>query len=140
MRTMFCWTVALVLAAAPAALRAEEKGDKKVVPAVLNFKMKTLDGKEADLSKYQGKVVLFVNVASKCGLTPQYKALQELHDKYAKDGLVIVGVPANEFGKQEPGTDADIAKFCETNTTASSSTCCRKWSSRGTASARSTSS
>ncbi len=104
----WCWWSA-------AALQAEEKGEKKVVPAVLNFKMKTLDGKDADLSKYQGKVVLFVNVASQCGLTPQYKTLQELHDKYAKDGLVIIGVPANEFGKQEPGSDADIAKFCETN-------------------------
>jgi glutathione peroxidase len=114
MRNTFCWAVALVLAVAPA-FRAEDKGDKKMVPPVLNFKMKTLDGKDADLSKYQGKVVLFVNVASKCGLTPQYKGLQELYDKYGKDGLVIIGVPANEFGKQEPGTDADIAKFCETN-------------------------
>ena len=67
MRKMFCWAMALVLAVVPAALRAEDKGDKKVVPPVLNFKMKTLDGKDADLSKYQGKVVLFVNVASKCG-------------------------------------------------------------------------
>jgi glutathione peroxidase len=79
---------------------------------VLNFKMKGIDGKEVDLSKYQGKVVMFVNVASKCGLTPQYKALQEVYDKYSKDGLVIVGVPANEFGKQEPGTDLEISKFC----------------------------
>src|SRR5260370_14440807 len=76
--------------------------------------MKTLDDKPVELSKYQGKVVLFVNVASKCGLTPQYKGLQELHDKYADKGLAIIGVPANEFGGQEPGTNEDIAKFCET--------------------------
>ena len=104
-----------VLAALATPLRAadtdKEKGDRKV-PAVLNFKMKALDGKEVDLSKYQGKVVLFVNVASECGYTPQYAQLQVLHAKYAKDGLAIVGVPANEFGKQEPGTDAEIAKFC----------------------------
>jgi glutathione peroxidase len=114
MRKTVCWAVALVLAAAPA-LRADDKGDKKMVPPVLNFKMKTLDGKDVDLAQYQGKVVLFVNVASKCGLTPQYKALQALHDKYAKDGLAIVGVPANEFGMQEPGTNAEIAQFCEAN-------------------------
>jgi glutathione peroxidase len=102
----------LVLAAASFA-RAEEKKAEKKVPAVLNFTMKSLDGKDVELSKYQGKVVLFVNVASKCGYTPQYQGLQALHDKYAKEGLVIVGVPANDFGKQEPGTNADIAKFCE---------------------------
>ncbi len=100
----------------PASVRAEKKKESKpMVPAVLQFKMKTLDGKDADLSKYQGKVVLLVNVASKCGLTPQYEALQALHKKYAKDGLVIVGVPANEFGKQEPGSDAEIATFCKAN-------------------------
>jgi len=92
--------------------RADEKGDKKV-PPVLNFKMKSLAGKEVDLSQYQGKVVLIVNVASKCGYTPQYKGLQTLHDKYASEGLVVLGVPANDFLKQEPGTNEQIAKFCE---------------------------
>lgn len=86
--------------------------DKKV-PEVLNFKMKSLEGKDVDLSKYQGKVVLVVNVASACGYTGQYKGMQGLHDKYAKDGLVVLGVPCNDFGKQEPGTEADIAKFCD---------------------------
>ena len=76
--------------------------------------MKTLEGKDADLSKYQGKVVVFVNVASFCGYTKQYTQLQALHEKYGKDGLVILGVPANEFGAQEPGSDAEIAKFCST--------------------------
>ncbi|MSR57089.1 MAG: glutathione peroxidase [Planctomycetaceae bacterium] len=77
--------------------------------------MKKLDGKEVNLADYQGKVVLFVNVASQCGLTPQYKGLEELHEKYGKDGLAIIGVPANEFGKQEPGTDAEISQFCAKN-------------------------
>lgn len=89
----------------------KEKGGTKVAPA-LAFTMKDIDGKDFDLSKLQGKVVMFVNVASECGLTPQYEGLQKLHDKYGKDGLVIVGVPANEFGAQEPGTDGEIKKFC----------------------------
>jgi glutathione peroxidase len=110
MRTLVgCLAGLLVLA--PALVRADDKGGGKVA-GVLNFKMKGLDGKEVDLSHYQGKVVLFVNVASKCGLTPQYKGLQQLYDKYGKEGLVIVGVPANEFLHQEPGTDAEIATFC----------------------------
>ena len=88
-----------------------EKGDKKVT-GPLEFKMKGIDGKEVDLSQYKGKVVLFVNVASKCGYTPQYEGLQALSEKYSKAGLVVIGVPANEFGKQEPGTDEEIAKFC----------------------------
>ena len=93
---------------------AAHKGDTKV-SGPLNFKMKSLDGKEVDLSKYKGKVVLFVNVASQCGATPQYADLQKLYDKHGKDGLVIIGVPANEFGDQEPGTNEEIAKFCESN-------------------------
>jgi glutathione peroxidase len=101
------------LAAVPALVVAEEKIEKKV-PPVLNFKMKGIDGKDVDLSKFQGKVVLFVNVATYCGNTKQYKGLQSIYDKYGKEGLVVVGVPANEFGNQEPGTDKDIAKFCTT--------------------------
>jgi glutathione peroxidase len=112
-RRLTCLALALLIA--PAAPAEDKKEEKKVVPPVLNFKMKTLDGKDVDLGKYQGKVVLFVNVASQCGLTPQYKGLQALHDKYAARGLAIVGVPANEFGAQEPGTDAEISQFCATN-------------------------
>jgi glutathione peroxidase len=100
---------AVAILAGPAA--ADEKGDKKVGPA-LNFKMKGIDGKDVDLSQYQGKVVMFVNVASRCGLTPQYAGLEKLHEKYGPQGLVIVGVPANEFLQQEPGTDAEISQFC----------------------------
>jgi len=88
---------------------------EKTVPPVLNFTMKDLNGKPQDLSQYQGKVVLFVNVASQCGFTPQYKGLQALYEKYQKDGLVIIGVPANEFRNQEPGSDAEIAEFCQKN-------------------------
>jgi glutathione peroxidase len=104
----------LALLTAPAQADDKEQGDKKVAP-VLNFKMKGIDGKDVELSKLQGKVVMFVNVASKCGLTPQYEALEKLHEKYSKEGLVIVGVPANEFGAQEPGTDAEIKEFCTSN-------------------------
>jgi glutathione peroxidase len=92
-------------------LFAADKGDSKVT-SPLEFKMKGIDGKEVDLSQYKGKVVLFVNVASRCGYTPQYTGLQKLYETHGKDGLVIIGVPANEFGKQEPGTDKDIAEFC----------------------------
>src|SRR6516165_1876558 len=93
--------IAAVMVAAP--LWADENDGKGApnVPTVLNLKMKSIDGKEIDLSKFKGKVVLFVNVASQCGFTPQYAGLEKLHEKYAKDGLEIIGVPANEFGKQE---------------------------------------
>jgi glutathione peroxidase len=90
---------------------AADQGGKKVSSA-LDFDMKTLDGKDANLAQYRGKVVLFVNVASRCGYTPQYEGLQALYQKYGKDGLVIVGVPANNFGKQEPGSNEEIAQFC----------------------------
>ena len=77
--------------------------------------LKTISGEDASLADYAGKVLLIVNVASKCGLTPQYEALESLYEKYADRGLVILGFPANDFGAQEPGTDAEIADFCTTN-------------------------
>lgn len=80
--------------------------------SVHEFTMNTIDGKPAPLSAYKGKVLLFVNVASKCGYTPQYTGLQSLYAKYKDKGLVIVGVPANNFGGQEPGTNEEIATFC----------------------------
>lgn len=88
---------------------------KTKVPKALDFEMKSLDGKKVELSKYQGKVVLMVNVASQCGLTPQYRQLQALHDKYADKGLAILGFPCNQFGRQEPGTSKEIATFCTSN-------------------------
>jgi glutathione peroxidase len=101
--------VASLLTAAALAEGAEK------VPAALNFKMNTLAGQPVELAKYQGKVVLLVNVASECGLTGQYEGLQALHKKYSGQGLAVVGVPANEFGGQEPGTNAQIAQFCKSN-------------------------
>ncbi|MBC7817169.1 MAG: glutathione peroxidase [Planctomycetaceae bacterium] len=77
--------------------------------------MKSLTGKKVDLAKYNGKVLLIVNVASQCGATPQYKPLEALHEKYNEKGLAVLGFPCNQFGDQEPGSDADVAKFCETH-------------------------
>jgi len=98
---------------APAAEAAEAAKPQAAKKTPLNLEMKTLEGKKVNLAKkYDDKVVLLVNVASKCGLTPQYEQLQALHDKYAKQGLAIVGVPCNQFRNQEPGTAAEIAQFC----------------------------
>ncbi len=80
--------------------------------SVYEFKVKNIEGKDVDLSEYKGKVLLIVNVASKCGATPQYDPLQALYKKYADKGLVVLGFPANNFGGQEPGTDTEIAEFC----------------------------
>jgi glutathione peroxidase len=103
----FAFAAALIMNVQPAA--AEEK-------SVLDVSMKTIDGKEVNLAKkYDGKVVLAVNVASECGLTPQYEALEELHEKYGKDGLAVLGFPCNQFGGQEPGTEAEIVQFCRDN-------------------------
>jgi glutathione peroxidase len=82
--------------------------------SLYDIKIDSLQGKSIDLSSYKGKKVLFVNVASKCGFTPQYKDLQKLHDEY-KDSLVVIGVPCNQFGKQEPGNSSEIEEFCEVN-------------------------
>lgn len=93
--------------------RPAEEGEIKM-PA-LRFKMKDIDGKEQDLTQYHGNVVLMVNVASKCGLTPQYKELQALYAKYKDKGFVILGFPANDFLRQEPGDESQIKTFCTTN-------------------------
>jgi glutathione peroxidase len=84
----------------------------KETPQVLQFKTKSLDGKEVDLSKYKGKVLLIVNTASHCGFTPHYKDLETLHEKYAKEGLAVLGFPCNQFGRQEPGSAQEIQDFC----------------------------
>lgn len=84
-------------------------------PAALNFDVKTIDGEAVNLTRYHGNVVLIVNTASKCGLTGQYKDLQQLHKDYADQGLSVLGFPANNFGRQEPGTNDQIAEFCEQN-------------------------
>jgi glutathione peroxidase len=82
--------------------------------SVHDFKMKSIDGKEISLAQFKGKKILIVNVASKCGYTPQYKDLEELSKQY-KEKLVVLGFPANNFGSQEPGSDDDIKSFCEKN-------------------------
>lgn len=78
----------------------------------LDFKVKSIDGQDVDLSKFKGEVLLIVNVASKCGLTPQYEQLEAVYTKYKGKGFEVLGFPANEFGAQEPGTDAEIKTFC----------------------------
>jgi len=88
----------------------EEK--KMVSKDVLGYEMEMIDGTVQSLEAYRGKVILIVNVASKCGLTPQYAGLEALYQKYKKDGFMILGFPANEFNGQEPGTNAEIAQFC----------------------------
>jgi glutathione peroxidase len=96
-----------VVAAAVSSAYAEEKA-----PPALNFTMKSITGKDVNLADYKGKVVLVVNVASKCGLTKQYAPLEDLHEKYADKGLAVLGFPCNQFGGQEPGSEAEIAEFC----------------------------
>ncbi|KKB07939.1 glutathione peroxidase [Devosia chinhatensis] len=80
--------------------------------ALSDFSLPLLDGTPQDLSAYDGKVVLVVNVASRCGLTPQYEGLEALYRQYRDQGLVILGFPCNQFAGQEPGTSAEIAQFC----------------------------
>ncbi len=89
-----------VPAYAASAVAAENSKD---VPPVLQFKAKSLEGNDVDLTKYKGKVLLIVNTASACGFTPQYKGLEALHEKYGKDGLAVLGFPCNQFGQQERG-------------------------------------
>jgi len=95
----------LMLCVACASLSAEPK-------SIYDFTIKTIDGEKISLKTYHGKVVLLVNVASKCGFTPQYTALEAVYEKYKDRGLVIVGIPANNFAQQEPGTNEEIKKFC----------------------------
>jgi len=102
-------------AAARDAAPADGTDEKEDTPAVLQFKIKDIAGNEVDLARYRGKVLLIVNVASRCGYTPQYQGLQALHEKYAERGLAILAFPCNQFRNQEPGTSEEIAAFCEKN-------------------------
>ena len=99
------FTLFLIFCAASLGLSAQSK-------SIYKFTMDSIDGKPVSLSSFSGKVVLVVNVASKCGFTPQYAALEALYEKYKDKGFVIVGVPANNFMSQEPGTNEEIKKFC----------------------------
>ncbi|MFS1514608.1 glutathione peroxidase [Chengkuizengella sp. SCS-71B] len=83
--------------------------------SVYEYTVQTIKGEEKSLQDFEGKVLLIVNTASKCGFTPQYKQLQELHETYNEQGLVVLGFPCNQFGEQEPGEESDIESFCELN-------------------------
>ncbi|TJY44611.1 glutathione peroxidase [Cohnella pontilimi] len=83
--------------------------------SIYEFKTRTLSGKETDLSAYRGKVLVIVNTASQCGLTPQYADLQKLYEQYHAQGLEILGFPCNQFGGQEPGSNEEVAEFCQVN-------------------------
>ncbi|UOX34191.1 glutathione peroxidase [Flavobacterium sediminilitoris] len=91
------------------------KKDDKMKENIYQFKVEDIEGNDFDFSALRGKKIMIVNTASKCGLTPQYKDLQLLYEKYSKDNFVIIGFPANNFGSQEPGTNNEIATFCERN-------------------------
>lgn len=112
---MFRWSLLLGVIAAGAWMArgdAEEVKGVKQQESILRFKMNSLAGKEVDLADYEGRVLLIVNVASKCGYTSQYKQLQQLHERYGEQGLAILGFPCNQFLGQEPGSAAEIADFC----------------------------
>ena len=83
--------------------------------SIYDFSVPTSAGDQQSLRDYKGKVVLIVNTASKCGFTPQYEGLQRLHDKYSERGLVVVAMPCNQFGAQEPGSNAAVQEFCQLN-------------------------
>jgi glutathione peroxidase len=85
------------------------------VDTAFDFTVTDIKGKPVDLAQYRGKVLLVVNTASQCGFTPQYKGLQELHEKYREKGLVVLGFPCDQFGHQEPGGNDEIGTFCELN-------------------------
>jgi glutathione peroxidase len=101
-RTLLVTSTALAMTAP---LHAEE-------PKLYSVPLKDIDGKDTSLKAFEGKVILAVNVASRCGNTPQYSGLQALHEKFKDKGLVVVGFPSNDFGGQEPGTNAEVKEFC----------------------------
>jgi glutathione peroxidase len=82
-------------------------------PSIYTHEVQTIDGEQTTLEEYRGQVLLIVNTASRCGFTPQYEGLEELHQRYADQGLVVLAFPCNQFGGQEPGTEAEIKTFCE---------------------------
>ncbi len=116
------WSCALVLAMVLAAVPAQDQGQKKqetqkeepALPedSLYRLKVKSLEGKESELKAYAGKVTLVVNVASKCGYTPQYEGLEKLQTELKAKGFSVLGFPSNDFGGQEPGTPAEIREFC----------------------------
>jgi glutathione peroxidase len=122
MKAMLGWLLLGLVACAVGQTRPAPGADGKAQPpkqapasqpaSIHQFTVKDIDGRSKSLADYDGKVVLVVNVASKCGFTPQYEGLQKLYDKYKEKGLVVLGVPSNDFGGQEPGTEEQIKTFC----------------------------
>ena len=97
------------------ATTTETTTDEKKPMSFLDFKTESLEGKPVDLSQYKGQVILVLNTASKCGNTPQYEKLEKLYEEHKGEGFTIIGFPANNFGGQEPGTNAEIGEFCQKN-------------------------
>ena len=103
-----------LFAAVPVAAKKKIEAKKETPVSLHQIETKTLDGKSAPLSGYKGKVLLVVNTASECGLTPQYAGLEKLYETYRAKGVEVLGFPSNDFGGQEPGTPEQIGKFCRT--------------------------
>jgi glutathione peroxidase len=108
-------TLSILLAIAGCQTLAMSASPSDPKKTIYDFTMTDIDGHKIPLKKYKGKVLLIVNVASKCGLTPQYKGLQALYEEKKKEGVVILGFPANNFNGQEPGSETEIKEFCSTN-------------------------
>ena len=104
----------LILLACGANLKSEKKMEKTLEKSVYGFTVNNIDGKAVPLKEYSGKALLIVNTASRCGYTPQYEGLESLYKKYKPRGLEVLGFPSNDFGGQEPGSNAEIKTFCET--------------------------
>lgn len=111
MRTLLTVALALVTGFVMTA-NQNASADTTEQDCALDHKMRDIDGKTVDLEDFEGNVVLVVNTASRCGLTRHYAGLQDLYEKYQEKGLVVIGFPCNQFGGQEPGTEADIKQFC----------------------------
>lgn len=94
--------------------KTKNEGNKPLNKNIYDISVKTMDGEVKKLSDYKGKVILIVNVASKCGYTPQYEGLENIYQKYSSKGFEVLGFPCNDFGEQEPGTNDEIRTFCET--------------------------
>jgi glutathione peroxidase len=109
-RSVFALALAAYAVSIPAA-----SGDQAACPPLLDRELMSLEDKPVELCQFRGKVLLVVNTASRCGFTPQYEGLEKLYRRYRDRGLVILGFPANDFGSQEPGSNKEIARFCEVN-------------------------
>jgi len=114
MKNLFAWAGAALMAVGLAPRQSAAQAAEPLPKSFYDFTMKDIDGNEVRLSAFKGKVVLVVNVASRCGFTPQYAGLEKLYETYKDRGLVILGFPANNFLSQEPGTDPEIKTFCST--------------------------